>query len=65
MNKLHLKAYSLIVITDTISKSWQQHQKYGEAALKQQRRGCKFGERRSLSEAEAASVQQLMESALS
>ena len=44
----------------TVSGWWQQYQQEGEAALNQQSRGAKFGEGRTLSPAEEATVQRLL-----
>ena len=45
----------------TVSGWWRQYQQEGKAALNQQPRGAKLGERRTLSLAEEATVQQLMQ----
>jgi transposase len=45
----------------TVSGWWRQYQQEGEAALKQQPRGARFGEGRTLSPAEEARVQRLMQ----
>ena len=45
----------------TVSGWWRQYQQEGKAALNQQLRGAKLGERRTLSPAEEATVQQLMQ----
>ena len=44
----------------TVSGWWSQYRREGEAALKQQQRGAKFGEGRSLSPTEEATVQRLL-----
>ena len=44
----------------TVSRWWQQYQQEGEAALNQQSRGAKFGEGRTLSPVEEATVQRLL-----
>lgn len=44
----------------TVSGWWRQYQQEGEAALNQQPRGAKFGEGRTLSPAEEATVQRLL-----
>lgn len=44
----------------TVSEWWRQYQQAGEAALRQQKRGNKWGEGRTLSLSEEAWVQQLM-----
>ena len=46
----------------TVWEWWRQYQQSGETALRQQRRGAKLGEGRTLSPAEAATVQRLMRS---
>lgn len=45
----------------TVSEWWRQYQAQGEAALHQQKRGSRVGTGRSLNEAEAATVQGLMQ----
>ena len=45
----------------TVSGWWRQYQQEGEVALKQQPRGVKLGEGRTLSPVEEATVQQLMQ----
>lgn len=45
----------------TVWEWWQQYQHEGEAALNQQPRGAKFGEGRTLSLAEEATVQRLLQ----
>ena len=45
----------------TVSSWWRQYKQEGEVALKQQPRGAKLGEGRSLSPAEEAKVKQLMQ----
>lgn len=45
----------------TVSGWWSQYQQEGEVALKQQPRGAKLGERRTLSAAQEATVQRLMQ----
>ncbi len=45
----------------TVSGWWRQYQQEGQTALKQQPRGAKFGEGRTLSVAEEATVQRLMQ----
>jgi transposase len=45
----------------TVSGWWLQYQQEGEAALNQQPRGAKWGEGRSLSLVEEATVQRLMQ----
>jgi len=45
----------------TVSRWWRQYKQEGEVALKQQPRGAKLGEGRSLSPAEEAKVKQLMQ----
>ena len=57
---IEIAAY-LGVHRNTVSEWWQQYQQEGESALHQQRRGSKLGSCRTLSEAEAATVQQLMQ----
>ena len=44
----------------TVSGWWRQYQQEGKAALNQQPRGAKFGEGRTLSPAEEATVQRLL-----
>ena len=57
---IEIAAY-LGVHRNTVSEWWWQYQQEGESALHQQRRGSKLGYGRTLSEAEAATVQQLMQ----
>ena len=45
----------------TVSGWWRQYQQEGEAALKQQPRGAKLGEGRTLSPGEEATIQRLMQ----
>lgn len=45
----------------TVSGWWRQYQQESEVALKQQPRGAKLGEGRTLSPAEEATVQRLMQ----
>lgn len=45
----------------TVSRWWRQYQQEGTAALKQQTRGAKLGEGRTLSPGEEATVQRLMQ----
>ena len=45
----------------TVSGWWRQYQQEGEAALKQQPRGAKLGEGRTLSPGEEATVQRLIQ----
>lgn len=54
-------AICLGVHRTTVSGWWRQYQQEGEAALEQQPRGAKFGEGRTLSPVEEATVQQLMQ----
>ena len=44
----------------TVSGWWRHYEQEGSAALKQQPRGARFGEGRTLSPAEEATVQRLM-----
>jgi transposase len=53
-------ATALGVHRTTVSGWWGQYQQEGKAALKQQPRGAKFGEGRTLSPAEEATVQGVM-----
>lgn len=56
---IDIAAY-LGVHRNTVAQWWQQYKQYGEVALKQQQRGVKFGQWRTLSHSEEKTVQQLM-----
>lgn len=56
---IDIAAY-LGVHRNTVAQWWQQYQQCGESALKQQTRGAKYGEWRTLSPWEEETVQELM-----
>lgn len=56
---IDIAAY-LGVHRNTVAQWWQQYKQYREVALKQQQRGAKFGEWRTLKHSEEKTVQQLM-----